>query len=222
MEANINSLLDKAEDPEKMIDEALRDMQDDLNEVKSETATIMAEQMRAQREFDENQAEVNKLQSYAERAVAAGNDSDARDFLTKKSHLVGQQASLQQVLVSATANSTKMRAMHDKLVDQIGELDSRRDNIKAKMNIAKTQEHINKLGSSIDQSKGSMNKFGEMEEKANKMLDKANAMAELNSVTDNELSYEEKLDDLEDKYDDIPSAPSVEDELAAMKAKAKK
>lgn len=42
MSANINAMLDKAEDPEKMIDQYLRDLQEDLRNVKSETATVMA------------------------------------------------------------------------------------------------------------------------------------------------------------------------------------
>ena len=42
MSSNINALLDKAEDPEKMIDQYLRDLQEDLRKVKSETATVMA------------------------------------------------------------------------------------------------------------------------------------------------------------------------------------
>ena len=44
MASNINALLDKAEDPEKMIDQYLRDIQEDLRKVKSETATVMAEE----------------------------------------------------------------------------------------------------------------------------------------------------------------------------------
>ena len=43
MSSNINALLDKAEDPEKMIDQYLRDLQEDLRKVKSETATVMAD-----------------------------------------------------------------------------------------------------------------------------------------------------------------------------------
>ena len=47
MSANINALLDKAEDPEKMIDQYLRDMESDLGKVKAETAAVMAEETRA-------------------------------------------------------------------------------------------------------------------------------------------------------------------------------
>ena len=46
MSSNINALLDKAEDPEKMIDQYLRDLQEDLRKVKSETATVIAEEQR--------------------------------------------------------------------------------------------------------------------------------------------------------------------------------
>lgn len=47
MSANINAMLDKAEDPEKMIDQYLRDLQEDLRNVKSETATVMADETRS-------------------------------------------------------------------------------------------------------------------------------------------------------------------------------
>ena len=86
MSANVNAVLDKAEDPEKMIDQYMRNLQDDLGKVKAETAAVMAEETRAKRELDECNQEVEKLQKYAEKAVAAGNDSDARLFLQKKAN----------------------------------------------------------------------------------------------------------------------------------------
>ena len=53
MASNINALLDKAEDPEKMIDQCLRDLNSDLGKVKAETAAVMADEQRAKRELDE-------------------------------------------------------------------------------------------------------------------------------------------------------------------------
>ncbi len=87
MSSNINALLDKAEDPVKMIDQLMRNLNDDLNKVKAETASVMAEETRAKREYDECESEVNKMLSYAKKAVDAGNDDDARVFLTKKASL---------------------------------------------------------------------------------------------------------------------------------------
>ncbi len=53
MSANINALLDKAENPEKMVDQYLRNMNSDLAKVKAETAAVMAEEQRAKREYHE-------------------------------------------------------------------------------------------------------------------------------------------------------------------------
>ena len=91
MAANINALLDRAEDPSKMIDQYIRDLESDLAKVKAETAAIMAEEVRAKREVDECAAEIAKMQKYAEKAVLAGNDEDAKQFLNKKAILMEKQ-----------------------------------------------------------------------------------------------------------------------------------
>lgn len=214
MSANINALMDKAEDPAKMIDQYLRNLESDLGKVKAETASIMAEENRAKRELDECIAEVSKMQIYAEKAVMAGNDADAKQFLTKKSALVEKQTALEQTYRLAADNAAKMRQMHDKLVQDIATLNSRRDAIKAKVAVAKTQERVNKIGSSISGAADNLSAFDRMEDKANKMLDTANAMAELNASK----AEEDGVEDLMAKYDGTPKE-AVEDELAALKAK---
>lgn len=215
MSANINALLDKAEDPEKMIDQYLRNIESDLGKVKAETAAVMAEETRCRRELDECNADIAKYQSYAEKAVVAGNDDDARQFLAKKAQLEQQKVSLQQSYDVASANAAKMKQMHDKLAKDIADLNARKDAIKAKVAAAKTQEKLNKLGASVDGVKGSMSAFDRMEAKADNMLDKANAMAELNSS-----SEDADVANLAAKYDAAEAeSPAVDDELAALKAK---
>lgn len=211
MSSNVNALLDKMEDPAKMVDQILRNLKDDLQEVKDETAGVMAEEKRAKRELDECTNEIEKMQGYAEKAVLAGNDPDARQFLVKKSQLVERQSALQQAYQVAQSNAAKMRQMHDKLVEEIAEMDAKRDAIKAKMAVAKTQEKMNQMGQSLAGSKADMSAFERMEEKAERMLDEANAKAELNMG-----SGEPSLEDLEKKYD---GGSAVDDELAALKEK---
>lgn len=212
MASNINAALDKLEDPSKMIDQLLRDLNDDLGQVKAETAGIMAEEARAKRALDEAVAEVNKLQAYAEKAVLAGNDADARLFLNKKTQAAENVASMQKIYDSANGNAAKMRQMHDKLVEQIGELNSRRDSIKAKVAVANAQSRINKMTESVNDSAASISAFDRMEQKADRMLDEANAMAELNTDKTGDA-----LDDAMKRYE--TAAPAVDDELAALKAK---
>ena len=73
--ANINSLLDKAEDPVKMINKYLIDAREDLAEVKKETTEVMAEETRAQRKVDNNLAEVARYAELSKKALKAGNDA---------------------------------------------------------------------------------------------------------------------------------------------------
>ncbi len=213
MASNINALLDKCEDPEKMIDQYIRNLNKDLGEVKAETASIMAAETRAKRELDECTAEINKFQNYAVKAIQAGNDADAKQFLEKKNQLVEKQTALQQAYTLANANATKMRQMHDKLVKDIENLNAKRDAIKAKLAVAKTQERLNQVGASVAGAENNMSAFARMEAKADKMLDEANAMAELNMD-----AAASDIDNLAAKYDDVQTNSVVDDELAALKA----
>lgn len=209
MSSNINALLDKAEDPEKMIEQCLRNLNSDLGKVKSETAVVMAEEQRSKRELDECTAEINKMQQYAVKALEAGNEDDAKKFLEKKGALTSKQAGLQQAYDLAHTNATNMRNMHDKLVKDINELNSRKEMIKGKMAVAKTQERLNKMTSNMN-GNSSISAFERMEAKANAAMDKANAMAELNA------GPSDSIEDLTAKY--AGSTSNVDDELAALKA----
>ncbi len=214
MSSNINALLDKAEDPEKMIDQCLRNLNSDLGKVKSETATIMAEEQRAKRDLDECNEEIAKMQNYAVKALEANNEEDARKFLEQKASLNSKVVGLQEAYTMAHNNATNMREMHDKLVGDINELESRKDMIKGKLAVAKAQERVNKMTSSVVSANNSMASFNKYEELADKAIDKANAMAELNKSTS-----ENSIKDLTKKYS---SDSNVDDELAALKASLNK
>ncbi|MBO0961367.1 PspA/IM30 family protein [Neobacillus sp. MM2021_6] len=213
MASNINALLDKAENPEKMIDQYLRNLNSDLGKVKSETASVMAEEQRAKRLVTNCEEDMEKMEQYAMKALEAGNEGDARKFLEKKAALTARLTELQSAHQLASANALQMKQMHDKLVADIGELDSRKNILKAKWSVAKTQERMNKLGASAAGSGQSITAFERMEEKVNRALDEANAIAELNA------GPKDEIEDLTAKYDE--ASHDVEDELAALKARMK-
>ncbi len=210
MSANINALLDKCEDPGKMIDQYLRNLTEDLADVKKETAGVMAEESRTKRMLDENKEQVSKYLDLTQKALAAGNEEDAKVFLTKKQSLEAVGVDLEKTYNIAHENATKMREMHDKLVKDIQSLESRRATIKAKVAVAKTQDQMNKISNSMDTASSSMQAFERMESKADRLLDQSNAMAQLNEKPIDET------EELESKYNN--ASKSVEDELAALKA----
>lgn len=213
MTANVNALLDKAEDPEKMIDQYLRNLESDFAKVKAETASIIADEKNAKRKLGECDEEIAKMGEYAKKAVAAGNDNDARQFLTKKNELTQKREILAKECELAQANSEKMRQMHDKLERDISDMKSRRDMLKAKVKVAETQRKINEMGAGLESAGNNAAAFDRMEEKVNRMLDEAEAIGELNkSDSGNDI------DDLASKYDTAASGSDVDDELAALKA----
>ena len=162
VKANINELLDKAEDPEKMVDQYLREMTESLAEVREATAGVMAEEKRCKKLVDENMAEMTKYEELARKALAAGNEADARVFLAKKQELAGRAEGLTVAYESAKANADKMRQMHDKLVADIEELNARKATIKAKAAVAKTQSKVNEMTSAGDRAEGARSAFDRM------------------------------------------------------------
>lgn len=213
MTANFNAMLDRAEDPEKMIDQYLRNLENDLASVKAETASMMAEERAAKRKVDECESEIAKMGEYAKKAITAGNDNEAKQFLAKKAELTNKMTALKEQYEAAQANSAKMRSMHEKLDSDIADVKSRRDMLKAKAKVAQTQQKLNQLGSSINSAGNNMAAFDRMEEKVNKMLDEADAMAELNKTP-----AADTTEDLIKKYDSQAQSSSVDDELAKLKA----
>ena len=213
MAANFNALLDRCEDPEKMIDQYLRNLEQDFAKVKAETAAIMAEEKSAKRKLDECDAEIAKMADYAKKAVTAGNDDEARQFLSKKAELTQKREILAKDYEMACGNSAKMRQMHDKLESDISALKSRREMLKAKVKVAETQKKMNQMGSSLESAGGNLAAFDRMEEKVNKMLDEADAMNELNAQP-----ASNDIDALTKKYDAGNQSSAIDDELAALKA----
>ena len=214
MAANINSLLDKAEDPEKMIDQYLRNMERDLSSVKAETAAVMAVESAAKRKVEECKEEISKMENYAKKALKAGNESDARMFLQKKETLNSKLADLEKERETAVVNAEKMKEMHDKLASDIQKLSEKRSDIKAKLKMAQTTEKINSMTSTSGLN-GNISAFERMEEKANRMLDEANARAELSTPKKDEV--EDLMKKYDESSDETKNSSAVDEELEKMK-----
>ncbi len=215
MSSNINAGLDKMENPEKMIDQTIRNLQKDLADVKNETALVKAEEMRAERKYQEASHNVTAYQNYAIKALQSGNEDDARKFLAEKVKAEELLTTAQQTLECAKVNSERMTALFNKLSADVQTLESKRADLKAKFAAAKAQERINKMMVGVPDGADSVAAFEKYEAKANAAFDKATAMAELNASNDNGMS------DLMSKYSNNSSNSSVDAELEKLKASLK-
>lgn len=212
MKSNINAQLDKCEDPAKMIDQTLRELKENFAEVKKETAGVMAAEKEADRAVQECEEQIRKYNLAAENALKVNNEEDARTILSRKQPFVDNLVNLKKTQAVAKENSDKMRQMYNKLANDIQMLETKRNGIKATVAAAKTQEKMNKISSGSKRSMASLETFDRMEDKANRMLDSAMAEAELSADMD-------AGNDLVNKYVSGESSSTVDDELAAMKAK---
>ncbi len=209
MESNINAILDKLEDPRKMIDQMLRNAMEDLADVKKDTAAVMAEEKRCKRILDDIQEDIAKYEKLAVKALQAGNEADATVFLQEKARVSTNLAGAQATFDAAYQNATKMRQMHDKLTRDINDLRSRKESIKATMSVAETQKKINAMGGANAQV--NLSKFDDYAARAQQMLDQAEAEATLNAEPVCQA------DALAAKYS--AQDDNISEELAALKEK---
>ncbi|RDW15907.1 PspA/IM30 family protein [Oceanobacillus chungangensis] len=180
MSSNINPLIERTDNPEKMINQYLKNLYLDLGTIKAETASVKAEEQRTLRALNECKVDQNKMQRYAVKALENGNEDQARNFLERKAALDTKESELQAAYDSATANSIKMKQLREKLSADIQSLEMRFSVIKGNSIAAKSQQRVN---SPI---------FDQMEEKTKFALDEATALAELRRDPFEELEEPER------------------------------
>ena len=221
MEANVNSLIAGLEEKnaEKLLDKYLRDAQQSLEELKSETAAIIADEMAAGRRLASCEAEIAKYQKYAEQAVIAGNDADALRFLEAKNKLEANKAELETDYSNCKVTSDRMRQMTKKLIADIDTAEAKIQELKGRLKIAQSKEKIQKVTEKMANRKNSLDGFDSMVDAVQKRIDAVDAKAAL----DEQLADTMDIKALEQKYSlesaaDSAAATAASD-LAALKAK---
>lgn len=207
--SNINDLLDKCENPEKMARQYLRQAMEDLADVKKETAGIMAEERRCKDLYEKAAAKVSEYDIASRNALKSGEEDAARKLLTKKAELQAQADAANTTYQAAAANAKKMREMYTKLSGDVSTLQTRLKNVEAMTAVAGAQKTVNKFASK--DAGQALSKFDRMEEKAKAALYAAEAEAELSETPVDEAS------ELAAKYG-APGGGDVDDELAKLKA----
>ena len=197
MSANINSLLSGAEEKNagKLLEKYLADARANLEELKSETSAIIADEMAAARRVAANNEEIAKYDRYAEQAVLAGNDDDARKFLDAKSQLVAKKAELEAAYETAKSNSDKMRQMTRKLMEDIASAEGKMVELRAKLTVAEHKEKMDDLMHKVA-GRTDMSGFENMMEAVQKRIDSVDAKVALNE----ELADKMDIKKLEENF----------------------
>ncbi|HEY9690531.1 MAG TPA: PspA/IM30 family protein [Coleofasciculaceae cyanobacterium] len=203
--ANVNDLVNKAEDPEKILEQSIADMQEDLVQMRQAVAQAIASQQKLQKQYNQAQGEATQWQQRAQLALQKGDENLAREALSRKKVQSEAASTLKAQLDQQVGMVDQLKRNLIALEGKISEAKTKKDMLKARAQAAKANEQLQGALSSMNTS-GAMAAFERMEEKVMEMEARSTAALELSGVS------------LEQQFASLESGSDVDDELAAMKA----
>lgn len=203
--ANLNSMVSSAEDPEKILDQAIIDMQEDLVQMRQAVASAIASQKRVEQQYNKNQSEANTWHQRAQLALQKGDENLAREALTRKKGNLETANALKAQLDTQTTQVDQLKRNLLALESKISEAKTKKDMLKARASAAKANEQLQSTVSGLNTG-SAMAAFERMEDKVMQMEARSQAAFELGGA------------DLESQFAQLESGSVVDDELAAMKA----
>lgn len=194
VKANVNELIDKFEDPAKIVDQTIADAKVEYAKIKKESLSVLANENMAKKELDRLNAEAEKWHGIAASALKAGNEGDARKALEKENQYRTAITKQEGICTSAKAAADKLRGKLKEMESEIKDMENKASQIKAMAVTAKATKAAAKVADKGIDS-GAFDAFARMEEKAAKELAEAEVLESLNQDT---AAEEEKA--LEEKY----------------------
>lgn len=203
--SNLNAAVSSAENPEKILEQAIIDMQEDLVQMRQAVAGAIASQKRVQQQYERANSEANTWQQRAQLALQKGDDELAKQALLRKKTQAETAVALKTQLDGQSATVDQLKRNLIGLESKLSEAKTKKDMLKARASAAKANEQLQNTTSSLNTG-SAMAAFERMEEKVLQMEAKSQAAVELAGA------------DLESQFASLEAGGDVDDELAAMKA----
>jgi phage shock protein A len=221
LRANVNEMLDRAEDPEKMIDQLVRDYTNDIQEAEAAVAQTVGnlrltedDLAKANEEVAEWGSKAAAAAQRASQATASGNSADASRFddlaktaLREQIAHEGRVKSLQEMVDQQTTLTNQLRAGLNGMRAKLDELHTKRDELAARAKMAEAQRQVQESVRSIS-SFDPTSELGRYEDKIRREEAMARGMAEVSADT---------LENQFKALDDADADAEVEARLAALK-----
>ncbi|WP_270179576.1 PspA/IM30 family protein [Alkalihalobacillus sp. CinArs1] len=208
MSSELNAALDKAEDPVKMLEQFMRDMEADIREAETAVAKQIANEKMLKKKWDDANAMVEKRQEQAVKALEADNDELAKRALEDKKDHQAKAETMKESYERAKADADSLRSKLDEMKEEHRQMKLKKDSLKARAESAKTKTKINRAMSSVG-SDDSKRGFERMEEKVLQYEAEAETSEDMRSADRS----------LDDELDALDKNNGIDDELAELKKK---
>ena len=203
--SNINALLDKAEDPEKMVRLIIQEMEDTLVEVRSASAKTLANKKEIIQQVNKLQAEADDWQAKAELAISKDREDLARAALQEKKKCQEHADALEKELAVIEEQISKLQNEIGQLQDKLADAKARQKTIIMRQKTVSSRLDVKRT---LDSNKvdSAMGRFEQYERKIDDLESQVEA-------------YDLGKKTLADEFADLESDDKIDDELAALKKK---
>jgi phage shock protein A len=211
--SNINYLINKAEDPEKMLDQLLIEMRQQLAEARREVAVAIADEKRLGALLEAELEQVREWERRATLAVQKGDDELAREALRRKADHEQIARGYKQQWDAQKASTDNLKNALRALSEKIEEASRKKNLLVARQKRAQAQKHIHEVMTGLTDT-SAFESFDRMAARVEQMEAEAGAAVELSQ----ELSGEP----LEQRFRALEGSTDVEQELRALKARVQR
>ena len=206
--SNINELINKAEDPEKMLNQVLVDMKSQLVEAKKQVAIAIADEKRIKKQYEQEAAKAAEWERKAMLAVRAGDDGLAKAALGRKTEHDEVAATLRQQWEAQKQSVEQLKQALRGLDNKIEEAKRKRNILVSRQKRAEAQRTINETLSNIN-STSAFDTFERMSDRVTQIEAEAEATAEIGGALPEAT--------LESQFKALEASTGVDDELARLK-----
>ena len=206
--SNINDLIARAENPEKMLNQIILDMKEQLAKAKREVAAAIADERKLRSQLDDEIKQAREWERRAMLAVKEGRDDLAKQALVRQQEHAGRAAALEQTWSAQAGETEKLKGALRQLNDKIEEAKRKRNLLIAKQKRAQAQKRIHETMAGLSDS-SAFEAFNRMAEKIEE--------SERQTIAAAEVSEALSGDTLESEFAALETGDDVEGRLLQLK-----
>ncbi len=186
LKSNINDLISRAENPEKVLNQAIDDMRSQLSKAKQEVAGAIADEKKLQAQVEKERKQAEEWEQRAMLAVQESRDDLAKQALMRHSEHLQHAQALHETWVRQKAETEQLKNSLRQLNDKIEEAKRKKNILVARQRRAEAQGRIQETMSSMS-DKSAFESFERMTERIEEYERKALAAAELSEDLSGDL-----------------------------------